>query len=117
MCCGRCSSDNEGWPNVVLEAMACGVAVVAANVGGVREILTADVAGTIVAERTVDAFAAAISDRLARVSQPYAVRAFASQFSWDEVVRQQTDLYRSVVAERGSRAASTRSDDHEAWLT
>ena len=43
------ASSNEGWPNVVLEAMACGAAVVAADVGGVREILTAGVGGTIVA--------------------------------------------------------------------
>ena len=102
------ASSNEGWPNVVLEAMACGAAVVAADVGGVREILTAGVGGTIVLERSAEAFAAAINDRLTRVGERAAVRAFASQFSWDEVVRQQTELYQRVAAERVtlSRAAA-----------
>ena len=99
------ASSNEGWPNVVLEAMACGAAVVAADVGGVREILTAGVGGTIVLERSAEAFAAAINDRLTRVGERAAVRAFASQFSWDEVVRQQTELYQRVAGERASAVA------------
>jgi teichuronic acid biosynthesis glycosyltransferase TuaC len=93
------ASNNEGWPNVVLEALACGVAVVAADVGGVREILTADVAGTIVEERTTEAFALALNDRLVRLGEPAAVRTFASQFSWDEVVGLQTELYQRVADE------------------
>lgn len=101
------ASNNEGWPNVVLEALACGTAVVAADVGGVREILTAHVAGTIVTERTVVAFTRAINDRLVQVGERAAVRAFASQFSWDEVVRQQTALYQSVAAERAPASLET----------
>lgn len=94
------ASNNEGWPNVLLEALACGTAVIAADVGGVGEILTADVAGTIVTERSPEAFAAAITERLARVAERAAVRTFAAQFSWDDVVRQQTELYQRVAAER-----------------
>jgi glycosyltransferase involved in cell wall biosynthesis len=36
-------SIREGWPNVVVEALSCGVPVVASKVGGVPEILNSPV--------------------------------------------------------------------------
>lgn len=40
-------SFREGWPNVVMEALACGKPVVASNVGGVPEILTSEALGIL----------------------------------------------------------------------
>lgn len=50
-----CASINEGTPNTVLEAMACGCAIVTTDVGIVREALGPHQQGFI-AQRTVDDF-------------------------------------------------------------
>jgi teichuronic acid biosynthesis glycosyltransferase TuaC len=42
------SSLREGYPNVLLEALACGLPIVATNVGGVPEIVTDGSLGILV---------------------------------------------------------------------
>jgi glycosyltransferase involved in cell wall biosynthesis len=58
-------SRSEGSPNVVVEAMAAGVPVVATAVGGVPEIVTDGVNGTLVRPEDPAALAHAILDCLA----------------------------------------------------
>ena len=53
-------SSREGWPNVLLEAMACGTPVVASNVGGVSEIVTSSDAGRLLSELTSQALASTV---------------------------------------------------------
>ncbi len=55
----------EGLPVVVLEALAIGVAVVAAEVGGVPEALAHGAAGVLVTQREPEAFAEAVAGLLA----------------------------------------------------
>ncbi|CAB3830732.1 D-inositol-3-phosphate glycosyltransferase [Achromobacter aegrifaciens] len=55
-----CTSQSEGTPNPVLEAMACGIPVVSVDVGVVPEVFGPEQQRFIVRERSVDAFADAL---------------------------------------------------------
>src|SRR5207237_7890422 len=53
------TSDFDNSPNVVLEAMACGLPIVSTDVGGLREFVDADV-GELAPPRDAGAVAAAL---------------------------------------------------------
>jgi glycosyltransferase involved in cell wall biosynthesis len=91
-------SIREGWPNVVLEAIACGTPVAAASVGGVPEILRAAAPGVVVQEAGVAAWQSALRALLDADLPPAEVRPYALQFEWDEVVNRQCALYEEVAA-------------------
>ena len=55
------TSDTEGLPLSILEAMACGLPSIVTNVGGNTELITHRVNGLIVPRESVDAIAEAIS--------------------------------------------------------
>jgi glycosyltransferase involved in cell wall biosynthesis len=92
-------SRHEGFPVAVLEAMACALPVVAADVSGVRDLVqavpTAD-AGIIVPPADADALAAALGalvddeDRSRRLGT--AARTAAETFSLEAVGRQLVDV-------------------------
>ncbi len=92
------ASSREGWPNVLLEAMACGTPVVASRVGGVPEIVQNATAGRVVAERTPEAFAAALQDLLAARNERSRVRQYAEGFSWDRTSQDQLSLFNALAA-------------------
>lgn len=74
-------SHNEGLPNVVLEAMACGVPVVATRVGGIPEVLP-EFAGILVPARDPRALADALARALDRTWDRGRIVGHASQFGW-----------------------------------
>jgi glycosyltransferase involved in cell wall biosynthesis len=95
------ASAREGFPNVLLEALACGTPVVATAVGGVPEIVRERVAGRLVQERSPEAIAEGIQSVLAEPPARAAVRAYAERFAWGPTTAGQIRLFRSIVDRPG----------------
>lgn len=102
------ASSREGWPNVLLEAMACGTPVIATNVWGSGEVVGAPEAGLVVNERTSGALAIAAQTLLADLPDRAATRAYSEKFSWDETSQGQIDLFKEILGQKkfGEQASS-----------
>jgi glycosyltransferase involved in cell wall biosynthesis len=85
-------SNNEGVPNVILEAFASGLRVIARNVGGIPEILCQDFLGRSVMQPDPPAIAEAILKALAGQSQPEQIAEYARRFSWESTARHYFEL-------------------------
>jgi len=75
-------SYNEGYPNVVIEALSCGRPVIATNVGGILELVNEE-SGILIAPRDSRALAAAIEKAMDRRWDEHSI---SEQFrrGWDE---------------------------------
>lgn len=76
-------SHNEGTPNVVLEALACGRRVVGTTVGGVPDVLARPELGALAPPRDPAAFGAALATALATPYEPAVVAALGARGGWD----------------------------------
>ena len=94
------ASSREGWPNVLLEAMACGTPVIASNVGGIPEIVATPEAGVLMRERSAEGIADAVRALLSHPPDRPATRRYAERFSWDATTEGQLRLFGSILADR-----------------
>ena len=79
-------SHSEGVPNVVLEAMACGVPVVATAVGGIPEVVP-PAAGILVPPGDAAALQQALRDALAATWDTERIAHHGHSFDWDANVQ------------------------------
>jgi glycosyltransferase involved in cell wall biosynthesis len=93
------TSDNEGTPVAILEALAAGTRVVATNVGGVADILDEGRLGRLSPRGDAQAFAASL---LAEIDSPMemAPAEVVQRFGIERLCRDIEQLYDDVLAKR-----------------
>ena len=95
------ASSREGWANVLLESMACGTPVVAANIWGNPEVVRQKAGGIIYEPNTPDGIAAGVRRLFAKLPDRSATRAYAEPFSWDQTTAGQLAVFRRAIQATG----------------
>ena len=95
-------SRSEGIPNAMLEAMACGLPIVASHVGGIPDVVQDGESGLLVPPEDIPALAAAIGRLLAdsdlrRQLGEKARQRVVSDYSLNAATTRHLDLYREVI--------------------
>ena len=99
-------SVTETFGNVTLEAMACGLPVVAARATGSVSLVEDNVTGRLIRPGANEQFAQAlrlyVEDRAAREAAGEAGRAVSERYSWDAVNHALAEGYLRVIRHRQS---------------
>jgi glycosyltransferase involved in cell wall biosynthesis len=104
------TSDTEGTPTSLIEAAACGVPVVATDVGGVRTVVEDGVTGFVVPAADERAFARRVRElaadhglrtRLGAAARDRARR----EFDIERMVGEIDEIYRRLLSEQGAQGA------------
>jgi teichuronic acid biosynthesis glycosyltransferase TuaC len=93
------ATSNEGWANVFLEAMACGLPVITTDVGGNAEVVSRPELGTVVPFGDQEALQAALQNALQADWDSTLIRAYAEENTWDTRVACLTEEFTRVVTE------------------
>ncbi|HOD36076.1 MAG TPA: glycosyltransferase family 4 protein [Syntrophales bacterium] len=98
-------SYNEGLPNVILEAMACGRPIIATEVGGIPEVVTHGTNAILIPPRTVDPIINAMqklvfSPQLRQSMGLNGLHHIRSNFSWEKSADSLIGVYREAISAR-----------------
>ena len=107
------ASASEGWPNVIFEALACGLPVVSTPVGGVPEILVSSEYGILLEDADpaglADSLHDAIRRALGRDWDRGRLAAYARRHTWDRVADEVIASFRRTLNGRSIHPPGDRS--------
>ncbi len=90
-------TSREGSPNVLMEALSCGLPSVATPVGGIPQILDNPDLGVLLKERTADDAAKGIIKALSTDWDKSRIRRFALDNSWQNVAGKVNKVFNQVL--------------------
>lgn len=88
---------NEGWANVFLEAMACGLPVITTDVGGNAEVVNDGTLGTVVPFGDSQAIQDALSVALERTWDKTKILKYAEDNAWQQRVDQLVSEFKRLL--------------------
>jgi teichuronic acid biosynthesis glycosyltransferase TuaC len=91
------ASSREGCPNVVIEAMACGTPVIAADVGGVHELVGGLAYGKVIFNVTAENLAREIGAALEIDWDRQGIASYIGARTWSVVAKEVMDHWAAVV--------------------
>lgn len=96
------SSVNEGFPNVILEAMASNLPVISTRVGGIEEKITEPELGRLVEPDDLDGYVEALESMLSQFvgSEPALPR---TDLSWESTARSYQSLLKSFCRDKSQQ--------------
>lgn len=94
------SSHSEGWPTVIFEAFACGLPVLANDVGGIQEAITSTSLGLVMENNHSGTIAETVSMAYEKKWDSTELINTAMKNSWHEIASRYERIYDKVLNER-----------------
>jgi teichuronic acid biosynthesis glycosyltransferase TuaC len=101
------STRNEGWANVFLEAMACGLPVITTNVGGNAEVVCHPELGTVIPFGNQNTLEKCLATALKKKWDRDKIIAYACDNAWDSRVASLIKAFEDITTPNNNRLPAT----------